>query len=180
MDYRLRRISPLHISAGELPEKGELVVTIARIETQDVTAPGGKITTTGVVYFKGWKKGMVLNSGNGKTIRKLYGKDDDAWIGKPIALYRDTTEAFGDPDTPCIRVRPKVPSSGRADPQPNEEAAALTSKICNALEAATTKEAVEAVATEHRDAVAKLPQALREQVKRTKAAMIDTFNKEPT
>ncbi len=172
MDYRLRRISDKYISAGELPVDVDLVVTIDRIVTGDVTGEGGKITTTGLLYFKGWAKAMVLNSGNGKTIRKLYGKDDDAWLGKAVSLYRSTTKVGGDPDVPCIRVRPAVPKSGRADPQPNEDAAKYVMEVGTELEAATSLEQLEAIALAHRERVAALPKALADTVKRVKAAMV--------
>ena len=175
MDYRLRRISDKYISAGELPADVDQVVTIDRIVTGDVTGEGGKITTTGPLHFKGWAKAMVLNSGNGKTIRKLYGKDDDAWIGKSISLYRSTTKVGGDPDVPCIRVRPAVPKTGRADPQPNEEVARYVAATCIELEAATSLEQLEAIAQAHRERVAALPKDLAEHVKRSKATMAKTF-----
>lgn len=177
MDYRLRRISDKYISAGELPADVDQVVTIDRIVTGDVTGEGGKITTTGLLYFKGWPKAMVLNSGNGKTIRKLYGKDDDAWLGKSISLYRSTTKVGGDPDVPCIRVRPAVPKTGRADPQPNEEAAAYVSSVCKLLEEAKTLDEIKAITKEHGARLNALPKDLCALAERTRVAMVKTFEK---
>lgn len=172
MDYRLRRISDIYISAGELPGDKDTIVTIEKITTEKIIGKGGKKTTKGVLYFRGWDKGMVFGSGVGDTIRSLYGKDDDAWLGKSIALHRSTTKVGPDSDVPCIRVRPTKPSSGRADPQPNKDAAALAAKVNAEMEAATTKEQVEAVAATYRDQVKALPKELLDLVLATKAGVL--------
>jgi hypothetical protein len=181
MDYRLRRISSLWISAGELDPKKDTVVTIERITTEDVIGPGGKVSTMGVAYFRGWKKGWPINSGCGDLIRKMYGADDDGWIGKPIALYRAITKVGGDPRVPCIRVRPEPPKVGRADPQPaapEEDDAALVARVCGEMKAATSAGQVEAIAAANRDRIGKAKPELRKLALDTKAEALAKLPKE--
>lgn len=182
MDYRLRRISPKYISAGELPADKDTVVTIARITTEDVVGEGGKLSTMGIVYFKGWTKGWCLNSGCGKTIRKMYGAEDDQWIGKVIAIYRATTKVGGDADVPCIRVRPTPPKTTRADPQPAPEDGdpntALLERVCRELEAATTVAQVDDIVAAHGAAIKAMPAAMRKLANDTRASVLAALAKD--
>jgi len=53
-----------------------------------------------------------VNKTNAKRIRDQLGLGDtmEDWIGHEITIYPTTCNAFGNPNTPCIRV--KVPSVG--------------------------------------------------------------------
>lgn len=51
---------------------------------------------------------LLLNKTNAKTIAQLYGRRPANWVGKLIALYPSTTEAFGE-TVDCIRVRNQIP-----------------------------------------------------------------------
>ena len=52
---------------------------------------------------------IVLNITNARTIAAMHGNEMDEWKGKRIALYPTTCNAFGDPNTDCIRIRAEVP-----------------------------------------------------------------------
>jgi hypothetical protein len=68
------------------------------------------------VYLRGpsgeWKKPLVCNSTNAKTIAAMAGSDDvTKWVGLRITLYATTTtigrKGGGSEEVACIRVRPR-------------------------------------------------------------------------
>jgi hypothetical protein len=69
-----------------------------------------------VLFFKESKdqRGLVLCKTNGKTIAAMYGNDTDAWIGKRVTLFPTVTDAFGQSNVECIRIRPKAPDKAKA------------------------------------------------------------------
>jgi len=98
--------------------EGEITLTI-----EAVRQPGGKdIGTDGrplgekavIIAYKGAKKQHVACRTVQKQIRALYGNDTDNWIGKKIILFPTTCNAFGNPKTPCIRVKNIDPATGKA------------------------------------------------------------------
>lgn len=58
-----------------------------------------------ILRYKGKSKEHVCCRTVQKQIRRIHGNDTKNWIGKQITLYPTTCKAFGDPKTPCIRVR---------------------------------------------------------------------------
>jgi hypothetical protein len=90
-----------YVKAAEIPEEG-LVAAIDRVDMEDVD---GKGSMKPVLYFRGGKKGLVLNVTNSKKIVQLVGSDNtDNWAGQRITLYQSETEYAGD-TVACIRVR---------------------------------------------------------------------------
>jgi len=64
-----------------------------------------------VIWFKGKKKPLGLNSTNARQIAKLLGSPVvEQWIGKAIIIYPTTTRAFGE-EWECIRVKNRLPSA---------------------------------------------------------------------
>jgi len=57
-----------------------------------------------VLYFQGEQRGLVLNKTNATTIEAVYGAETDAWTGRPVTVYRDTT-MFSGRRVPCIRIK---------------------------------------------------------------------------
>ena len=102
-------------SDSDVPEDGDLVVTISRVEMEEV-GRGKDMQSKPVLYFRETDKGFVCNVTNGKTISKLYGNDTDDWIGKRIALYSADVEFAGEMKR-GIRVKTRAPKSGPA-PEP--------------------------------------------------------------
>ncbi len=94
-----------HIEALDLGDKigDERVFVIAKVEKREV---GSDKVMKGVVLFKDFERGFVLNKTNSRTIAALFGSDCKDWIGKKIALYRSET-AFQGKTVPCVRVRDK-------------------------------------------------------------------------
>jgi hypothetical protein len=74
-----------------------------------------------VLYFKGAKKGLVLNKTNANNIADLYGDDMDEWTGQTVVLFPATTD-FQGKTVDCIRVRgPKPAAKGVKKTPPKEE-----------------------------------------------------------
>jgi hypothetical protein len=103
-----------YLGAWNIPESGELVLTIITCTQGELNNPGTKKTTKKpVVRFKETDKKMALNVVNGKTIAALYGAKVSAWAGKNIALYKSMTRnPDGSGEVECIRIRPKIPAAG--------------------------------------------------------------------
>ena len=94
----------------------DVTVTIAAVrrplqsgKDKDVGLDGRPISEKAlIISYEGKQKEHVVCRTAQKQIRNLLGSDDTAeWIGKKITLYPTTCKAFGDPNTPCIRVRGK-------------------------------------------------------------------------
>jgi len=83
----------------------EVTVEIVAIDSKaTVKATNGKIIDKPILHFKGAKRALICNKTNAKEIVSMHG-DMGEWIGKRITLYPTTCDAFGIPNTPCIRVK---------------------------------------------------------------------------
>lgn len=100
-----------YVRAWDLPVGRDVVMTIERVEGVEIKGVD-KTERRPVVYFKGAKKGLVLNKGMGKTIKGIYGARTSGWIGQTVALYATTCAAFGDTHD-VIRIRPTAPPAPR-------------------------------------------------------------------
>lgn len=88
-----------HIEAAELT--GDTPVTIERVAFADV---GEEKVNKGVLFFREFDRGMVLNRTNLKRIIAQHGNETDEWVGKSVVLYPSETD-FAGRTVPCIRVR---------------------------------------------------------------------------
>ncbi len=78
-------------------------MTIDRVEPQEI-APN---VTKSVVFFKGEKKGLVLNEVNLRTIEHntIIPVDEwEKWTGYQVTLYASSIKVKEE-QTPCIRVK---------------------------------------------------------------------------
>lgn len=93
-----------YVKASDLNGK-ELTLTMANVEREKL---GDDLKP--VLYFKGAKKGLVLNKTNTNAIGDAYGDDSDDWFGQPIILFTAQVEYAGKLG-PAIRVRvpPRAP-----------------------------------------------------------------------
>lgn len=98
-----------HLEAMDLGDEigASAVVTIDRVELKTV---GAEQVRKGVVFFKEFERGMVINKTNSRTIAGLYGSNTDDWIGERITIYRSET-SFQNRTVPCIRVKDTVPAA---------------------------------------------------------------------
>jgi len=80
--------------------------SILWIKKEVVTARGKGPETKMVLYFDGLKKGLVLNTTNGDTLKELTGTEDTAeWSDLPVQLYTDPDVTFGNKKEGGIRIR---------------------------------------------------------------------------
>lgn len=117
-DYR-KLFDKDYIGAWDLSDK-DVTVTIREVKGGELVGPGGRKSKKPIVFMNGTKKGLAINSTNGKTIAAMYGNYVQDWVGKRITLYKSTTRnPNGDGEVDCIRVRPQIPA---AKPQAAEDA----------------------------------------------------------
>lgn len=119
MDYRTM-FEGKYLGAWNLIDdagnRRDIIVTIEKVEAQQIVGEGGKKNKKPVVSFVGKDLPMVIGKTVAKTIASMYGNDTRAWIGKRITIYPATTEVGGETKD-CIRVRPGVPP----EPKPKED-----------------------------------------------------------
>jgi hypothetical protein len=106
-----------YLRAAGLPERSELDLVIDKIEVEEIEDGNGKREAKPVLYFTGKEKGLVLNVTNGQVLISAYGDDTDAFLGKPVCLYRTETQ-FQGKMVPCLRLR--VPSEDADQPAPKD------------------------------------------------------------
>lgn len=107
-DYRKLLDKP-YLGAWDMPENGDMVVTIKSVETGTVINERHEKEEKILIYFKEAKKAMVCNVTNAKLIKKATGsKFVEDWVGRTIALYATEVSAFGE-TMDAIRVRPYAP-----------------------------------------------------------------------
>lgn len=107
-----------YISAADLQGR-EVSVKIARVTVEQLGRNNDPKDNKPVVYFEGKQKGLALNKTNANTIKDMYGKETDGWIGKPLTLVCAWTD-FQGKQTEAVRVRPT-----RAAPTPSDAADAF-------------------------------------------------------
>ncbi len=97
----------LHLAADDFDSSGKpVVLTITEGIKEEVTSPGNRKKEMPVIHFKETEKGLALNVTNAKKITQILGTNQiEQWKDCKIALYRTTVNAFGDPNTPCIRIQ---------------------------------------------------------------------------
>ena len=66
-----------------------------------------------VLGFEETDKELVLAKINHVSISRIHGPDPEKWKGEKVKFYPTTCRAFGDPNTPCIRVRSLDPKTNK-------------------------------------------------------------------
>ena len=151
------------MTAGDLMGRGDVVATIEKVVKGTVKAKG-KPKKLLMLKLSGFPLPFGANPTNCSTIGRIHGNDFDGWAGKRITLYVDMVDAPDPLDgrrsikTEAIRVRPTAPTGGDSpakepprDLTPDE--AAQVRACCEAIEAATTPEAIEQAIAPHRAAL---------------------------
>lgn len=106
----LRQVLKPYLGHWDVPDGGDLVLTIDKIYEEDVHNQRGTEQKP-VMYFREPVKPMIVNKTNNDAITKLHGKRTKAnnWSGKKIALYAG--EEPKSEDGFAIRVRPYLPKT---------------------------------------------------------------------
>ena len=104
-----------HVGAWDVYDT-DVIVTIDRVVMEEIKDRSGRTDRCGVLYFKGGKRGMIMNVTNSQTIVDMYGPlVEEMWPGKRIRLYSDTCRHPDGKVGPCVRVRAGVPDSSLKD-----------------------------------------------------------------
>ena len=86
-----------------------------------VHPPGEPTRTKAVLYFKGGKKGMVINKTNANALAAAFGKNLSDWVGKRVTIKPEPT-IFGGKPTQGLRLYPvntAVPPPKKPEPKPS-------------------------------------------------------------
>ena len=84
-----------------------------------------KAQQKGLLFFstsdgKPWgKKGLLCGSTIIKLIAVMHGRDTSRWVGKAITIFPTTWINQKGQEAPCVRVRPKPPSSATSEAAPD-------------------------------------------------------------
>lgn len=113
-DYRKLMDKP-YLGAWDIPENGELVLTIKNVTTDKVMNESRKEEEKMLIQFSDAKKPMICNVTNAKAISKVAGSTYiEDWTGVRIILYATEVSAFGD-TRDAIRVKPYAPKLDEAN-----------------------------------------------------------------
>lgn len=93
--------------------KGDITLQISAVSEHEFTKDDGTKEWRLVLHFARFPYAWGMPESAGKVIAKLYGADDDAWVGKWITLFADTGRWFGRTQT-RVFVRPIVPKRSAA------------------------------------------------------------------
>lgn len=107
----LRQVLKPYLGHWDVPEDGDLVLTIDRIYEEEVKNQHGSENKP-VMYFREPNtKPMIVNKVNNDMITKVHGKrtKTNDWSGKKIALYE--AQEPKSQDGLALRVRPYIPKS---------------------------------------------------------------------
>lgn len=97
---------------GDAGEPTGRTVTIHEVTLEDIKVPNtDKTEEQPVVWFMDEKKGYILNSSNGATLRELFSRETDNWIGNEVDIWQGMT-TFGGKPVKCIVIGAK----GTMDP----------------------------------------------------------------
>ena len=95
------------LNATNLPHPGG-VVEIERVELQMIGTPPKR---KAVVYFLGLEQGLPLNRINFSTLVGAYGRNENTWRGKSVALRKERVP-FAGKMTDAVRVHIPEPQLG--------------------------------------------------------------------
>jgi hypothetical protein len=89
-----------------------VTAVIERVETEQFTRPGEPTRSKAVLFFKGGKKGMVVNKTNASALASAFGKPFTGWVGKRVTIKAEPT-TFGGKVTKGLRTYPAIERNDR-------------------------------------------------------------------
>lgn len=107
----LRQVLKPYLGHWDVPEGGDLVLTIDRIYEEEVRNQHGSENKPVMYFREPDTKPMIVNKVNNDTITKVHGKrtKTNTWAGKKIALYE--AKEPKSQDGLALRVREYIPKS---------------------------------------------------------------------
>ena len=103
------------LSADDLGGKAHRL-TIETVN-QETVGQGADAEVKLVAYFRGAKKGVILNKTNANAIASKYGDETDDWSGAEVEVY-PTPVTFQGVTKDAIRIRVPVPAASPDDSIP--------------------------------------------------------------
>ena len=111
-DYR-KFMDKNYLGAWDVPDEGDLVLTIDRAARDDVKNERGTERKLTLHFVEDYKP-MILNATNAKAISEACGSTKvETWAGQRIAIYTQKVSAFGG-TTDALRIRNYPPKETKA------------------------------------------------------------------
>ena len=111
-DYR-RFMDKNYLGAWDVPDEGDLILTIDRAARDDVKNERGTERKLTIHFVEDYKP-MILNATNAKAISEALGSTKvETWQGQRIAIYTQKVTAFGG-TTDALRIRNYRPKETHA------------------------------------------------------------------
>lgn len=111
-DYR-RFMDKNYLGAWDVPDDGDLILTIDRAARDDVKNERGTERKLTIHFIEDYKP-MILNATNAKAISEALGSTKvETWQGQRIAIYTQKVTAFGG-TTDALRIRNYRPKETHA------------------------------------------------------------------
>ena len=94
-----------YLSALDFKQDEPTELEIAKvIPTGTTKSADGRVIDRPTLHFKGTDKGIILCKTNARGIARKLGPDMESWIGHKVPFFQARITAFGEADTPAIRV----------------------------------------------------------------------------
>lgn len=108
------------LGAHDLDDGRDIILTIKRIDQEEVIAVGGIKSSRPIVTFNEKAKRMIFNNTHCKTISKITGsRDVNDWLGIPVQIYAQEGSAYGEV-TDMLRIRPTKPKIEKTTLTPSD------------------------------------------------------------
>jgi hypothetical protein len=85
--------------------KAPFTGTVERVDEELFTRPNEPSRRRAVIWFRGAKKGVVVNATNARMMAEAYGKPFAGWVGQRVEL-RTEPVVFGGKQTLGLRLYP--------------------------------------------------------------------------
>jgi hypothetical protein len=94
-----------YLSALDFKQEEPTELQIAKvIPTGTTKSADGRVIDRPTLHFKGTDKGIILCKTNARGIARKLGPDMETWVGHKVPFFQARITAFGEADTPAIRV----------------------------------------------------------------------------
>jgi hypothetical protein len=106
-----------YLTANELPKERHLTMVITSVteETMQLTSETKLVARFSSPTGKAARKGVVLNTTNGKALSAVFGDDTDLWVGQRVEMWAAPT-TFAGKATLGIKLMPI--GNGHSAPTP--------------------------------------------------------------
>ena len=117
-----------YLKYTDISEEQDTPLTIQRV-SREVLGQGQQQDEKWVLYFQEVKKGLALNTTNGKILVQMFGDEMNDWCGKKIALWVKPDVEFQGDIVSAIRIRFKKPGAAATHVNPAVYAMDLEARV---------------------------------------------------